>query len=62
MCRLKLTVRTVGMQNPEEAIGRMVAKPEMKVVQRCGVPLDAGLKLRPWAEHDPEAIRKALLG
>ena len=62
LCHLKLTVRTVGMENPEEAIRRLVAKPKVKVVQVCDVPSDAGLKKGPWAEHDPEAIRKALLG
>ena len=39
-----------------------VVKPKVKVVQVCDVPSDAGLKKGPWAEHDPEAIRKALLG
>ena len=62
LCHLKLTVRTLGMENPEEAIRRLVAKPKVKVVQVCDVPSDAGLKKGPWAEHDPEAIRKALLG
>ena len=39
-----------------------VVKPKVKVVQVCDVPSDAGLKLRPWAEHDPEALSQELLG